>query len=102
MIDDIISEYPNTNYVREERKRDKDKILSVKEFLNMIKPCLSDMINDHKTQGKCKFRSGNTIIDNNTQIEWKIQLTMAINFVSSEDFDEIRTTFTKSDNIYIL
>ena len=101
VIDDIINEYPNTNYVRYERKRDKDKILSVKEYLNMIKPCLSDMINDHKTQGKWKFHSGNTIIDDNTQTEWKIQLTVTINFVSSEDFDEICTTFTKSDNIYI-
>ena len=69
VIDDIINEYPNTNYVRYERKRDKDKILSVKEYLNMIKPCLSDMINDHKTQGKWKFHSGNTIIDDNTQTE---------------------------------
>ena len=66
----------------------------------MIKPCLSGMINDHKTKRKCKFHSGNTIIDDNTQIEWKIQLTMTINFVSSEDFDEICTTLTKSDNIY--
>ena len=34
----------------------------------MIRPCLRDIINNHKTQG-----------------EWKIQLTMSINFISSKD-----------------
>ena len=52
----------------------------------MIRPYLGDIINDHKIQG-----------------EWKIQLTMAINIVSSKrDFDEIRTMRTKSDNIEIM
>ena len=40
---------------------DKDKMLSIEEYLDEIKPYLSNMINDIKTQG-----------------EWKIQLTMAI------------------------
>ena len=35
----------------------------------MIKPYLSDIINDHKTQGKWKVRSGNTITDYKTQGE---------------------------------
>ena len=43
------------------------------------------MINDHKTQGK-----------------WKIHLTMAINFFSSKDSEEIRTMHSKSENIEIL
>ena len=29
-----------------------DKMLSIKEYLNIIKPYLSDIINDHKTQGE--------------------------------------------------
>ena len=40
------------------------------------------MINDHKTQGK-----------------WKIQLTMSINFFSSEDSEEVRSMYNPSDNI---
>ena len=32
----------------------------------MIKPCLSDMIDDHKTHGKLKVYSGNKIIDHKT------------------------------------
>ena len=44
----------------------KDTILTVDEYLDIIRLYLRDMINDHKTQS-----------------EWKIQLTMAINFTSS-------------------
>ena len=51
----------------------------------MIKPYLRDLINDHETRR-----------------EWKIQLTMQINFVSSKDSEEIRTMYTKSHNIEIM
>ena len=34
-----------------------------------------------------------------TQDEWKIQLAMAINFISSKDSDESRTMHTKIDNM---
>ena len=43
------------------------------------------MINNYKTQG-----------------EWKIHLTMVINFISSNDSNEARTLQTKSDNIEIM
>ena len=46
----------------------------------MIKPYLSDIINDYKTQAKWRIHSDNNIIEHKTQSEWKIQLTMAINF----------------------
>ena len=46
---------------------------------------LRDIINYHEFQG-----------------EWKIQLTMAINFISSKDSDEIRIMRTKSDNIDVM
>ena len=48
-------------------------------------PYLSDLINDHKT------------IRNNSN-EWKIQINMHVNFVSSNDAAEIRTIFVWSDN----
>ena len=51
----------------------------------MIRPYLSDIINDHKTQG-----------------EWKIQLTLPINIISSKDSDETRIIYTKRDNIEIM
>ena len=85
-----------------ESKGDKDKILSVKIYLHMIRPYLSNIINDHKTHGKLKVHSGNKIIDYKTQWEWKIQLSMAINFISSKDSDETSTMHTKSDDIEIM
>ena len=51
----------------------------------MIRQCLSDMINDHKTQG-----------------EWRILLTMEIDFIFSKDSNETLTMHTKSDNIEIM
>ena len=51
----------------------------------MIRPYLSDMINDHKTRR-----------------EWKIQLKMLINFISSKDSDETGNLQTKSNNIEIM
>ena len=54
----------NGNYIEWESKGDKDKNLSPKEYFDIIRPYLSDMINDHKTRR-----------------ERKIQLTMQINFI---------------------
>ena len=48
----------------------------------MIRPYLVDMINNHKNQS-----------------EWKIQLTMTINFISSKpDYEETRIIHTKGNN----
>ena len=65
--------------------KEKKKYLSPKEYLDIIRPYLNDMINDHKTQS-----------------EWKIHLTMQINFISSKDSEETRTMHTKSSNIEIV
>ena len=73
------------NYKYYESRGDKDKKLSVKQYLYKIMPYLSDLINDHKTN------------ENNSN-EWKIQINMHVNFVSSNDTGEIRTIFVWSDN----
>ena len=41
----------NNNYIQYESRGDKGRILTVKKYLDKIKPYLSDMINEHKTQG---------------------------------------------------
>ena len=64
---------------------DKDKTLSIKDYLDEIKLYLSEIINDHKTKD-----------------EWKIHLTMTVNFFSSKDSEKIRTMHSKSDNIETL
>ena len=55
----------------------------------MIKHYLSDLINENKA------------IENNFN-EWKIQINMRVNFVSSNDTGEIRTIFVLSDNEEIM
>ena len=73
------------NYKYYESRGDKDKKLSVKQYLYMIMPYLSDLINDHKNI-------------RNESNEWKIQLNMSVNFISSNDTGEIHTFFVWSDN----
>ena len=52
----------NNNYIQYESKGNKDKILTSNEYLDMIRPYLSDIINDHKTQGEWSIHLGNAII----------------------------------------
>ena len=94
----------NGNYIEYGSRGDKNEILSPKEYLDMIRPYLRDMINDHRTPMKVKVHSGNKIIDCKNQFggEWKIQLTMQINFITSKDSEEIPSMSTKSDNIEIM
>ena len=52
----------------------------------MIRPCLRDIINGHKIPKIVRVHSSNEVIDYETQFgEWKIQLLMSINFISSKD-----------------
>ena len=92
----------NSSYIQYESKGDKGKNLSIKEYLNMIKLYLSDIKNDHKTCGLVRCHSGNKSWVEETSSEWKIQLTMAFNFISSKDSDETRTMHTKSNNADIM
>ena len=68
----------------------------------MIRPYLSNIRNDHKTQGEWRIHSGNTTIKHKTQGEWKTQLTKIISFISSEHSDETCTMHTKSNNAEIM
>ena len=54
----------------------------------MIKPYLRDFINNHRTHGLVRYHSGNKSWLEETSSEWKIQLTMATNFISSKYSDE--------------
>ena len=47
------------NYIQYESKGGKGKNLSIKKYLKMIKPYLSDLINNHKTCGLGRYHSGN-------------------------------------------
>ena len=62
----------NGNYVQYESMggggggASKDKNLSVKKYLNSVKPYLSDMINNHKTKGTWRINSGKKRIEHKT------------------------------------
>ena len=57
-------------------------MLPVEEYLNKIRPCLRDLVNDLKQSDT-----------------WKIQLTITINFISSKgDNDQDHVMHSKSDN----
>ena len=97
----------NSSYIQYESKGNKDKILTPSDMyintnLDMIRPYLSDIINNHKTQSEWRIHSGNTITEHKTQSEWKIQLTIATSFIYSKDSDETRTMRTKSNNVEIM
>ena len=49
-----------------------------------------------------RYHLGNKSWLEETSSEGKIQLTMAINFISSKDSDETRTMHTKSNNVEIM
>ena len=71
----------SNNYIEYKINGDKNRILSVKEYLNKTIPYLTDIINDLKKS--------------DTQ---KIQITIIINFISSEDDnDKERLMHPKSD-----
>ena len=81
----IISNVMNNDYIEYESNSDRNKNVSVKEYLNVIKPYLKDMI-----------------IDLQISDTWKIQLTIAINFISSKDVDEQCVIHSKSENIEVM
>ena len=68
-----------------ESRSDKDKKLSVKQYLYKIIPYLLDLINDHKA------------IRNESK-ECKARTDMNVNFASSNGTGEIRNIFVWSDN----
>ena len=74
----IVKSGYNNNYI--EYRSEGDKLLTIEEYLALIGPYLRELINDHKSKG-----------------EWKIQLTVQINFISSRlGSDETRVMHTRS------
>ena len=74
----------NKNYAQYECKG--DKILNLKEYLNLIEKYLRELIEENKLKG-----------------EWKVQLTIEVNFISLKPgSDETRIMYTRSDNIEIM
>ena len=73
------------NYIEYESNWDRNKTVSIEEYLSKIKPYLKDIIKDLKKSDT-----------------WKNKLKIAINFISSKDNDEERVMHSKSGNIEIM
>ena len=76
-----VSNFRNNNYIEYDSNENKNRNVSLDEYFNRIKPYLRNMIID--------FQSSDT---------WKFQLTIAINFIYSKDYEEERVTYSRSDN----
>ena len=68
----------NGNYKYYESRGDKEKELSIQQYLNIIMPYLYDLINDHRI----------------ARGVWKIQINMRVNIISSKDTRESRTIYS--------
>ena len=77
--------FSSNNYIEYESNREKNKTLSVEEYLSKTRPYSKHIINNLKKSDT-----------------WKIQLTMANNFISSIDNDEELVMRIKSYNIEII
>ena len=74
----------NKNYAQYESRG--DKILALKEYLALIEKYLRELIEEYKLKG-----------------EWKVQLTIEINFISLKPgSDETCIMYTRSGNVEIL
>ena len=72
-------------YIEYESKGNINKTIAVEKYLNKIRSYLKDIMNKIKKLNK-----------------WKIQLTIAINFIFSKGNDEEHVRHSKSDNIEIM
>ena len=81
--DDSFSGKKNS-YIKYISLGDEYKNLSPKEYLDIIRPYLIDLINGH-SQSR----------------EWKIQLVMLNRCISSKNFEETRSVYSASDNMEI-
>ena len=72
------------NYNEYISEGDGNKNLSREEYLEIIRPYLDDLINDHKASG-----------------EWKIKLVILNRCISSKNYEEMRDMYSASKNIEI-
>ena len=73
------------NYVKYESNGDKDRSLSITLYFLKVEPFLYDLIDFYKAIG-----------------EWKIQLSMQVNFIADNNDDKGLIFHTKSDNLEIM
>ena len=81
----MVSNFYSNNYIEYESNGDRNKILSIKAYLEEIKRHWKQIINNLKKSDT-----------------WKIELTIAIDFIFSKDTDEECVMHSNSDNILVI
>ena len=80
------------SYIEYKSRGDRFENLLPEEYLDMIRPYLRDLINEHKTPVKA-----DKVINNDTKFgESKIQLVMLSNCISIKKFEETRSIYSGS------
>ena len=81
----LVKSHFKDNYKYYESKGDKENRLSVRQYLNKILPNLYELINYHRIARRV----------------WRIQISMRVNFISSNNNGETHTIYVWSDNVSI-
>ena len=119
----------NNNYIKYKSKADRFENFSPREYLDVIRPYLRDLIIEHKptvelnnnnhntnnnnnninninnttTNNNNNTNNSNNSSNNNTnnRAEWKILLVMQNNFISDKDFEDTCTIYSTSKPVEI-
>ena len=85
------------NYIEYKSNGDRYENLSPKQYLDMIRPYLRDLINNHKTSTESNNNNNsNSNINNTDRAECKIQLVMQNNFIPVKNFEDTCTIYSAS------
>ena len=88
----------NNNYIEYSSRGDRYKNLSPEEYLDLIRPYLRDLMNNHKPTEKINNNANNSDTERG---EWKIQIIMQNNCISTRNFEDTRTIYSASKPVEI-
>ena len=88
----------NINYIEYMSRGDRYENFSREEYLDIIRSCLRDLINNHKPATLLTNRASNS---DSERGEWKIQLVMQNNCISVKNFEGTRTMYSESKPVEI-
>ena len=83
----------NNNYIEYSSRGDRYKNLSPEEYLDLIRPYLRDLMNNHKPTEKINNNANNSDTERG---KWKIQIIMQNNCISTRNFEDTRTIYSAS------
>ena len=93
------------SYIKYISQGDKDEKLSPREYLNMVRPDLRDLINRHKPIERLDNNNNNNNNNDNhndtERGEWKIMLRMYIKCISTKGLNESRNMHPKSEQVEV-